>query len=151
MNDIVVDSSVAAKWLLPESDSAQANRLAAVTAQGSGELILLDIALAEITNAIWKRCHQKLITLDEARSLLGSLLSAPVRVELAPRLLHSALEIATKYDRAIYDALFVALAADLDLDGVTADEPLYRAVRRDFPKITLLRDWVTAHPALPVE
>ena len=42
-----------------------------------------------------------------------------------------------KYDRSIYDALFVALAADLKLPGVTTDEPLYRAVSADFPQVVL--------------
>ena len=56
-------------------------------------------------------------------------------------LLQPAFEIAVKYDRAIYDALFVALAQDLRLPGVTADEPLWRAVHADFPNIVLLRDW----------
>jgi hypothetical protein len=39
------------------------------------------------------------------------------------------------------DALFVALAQDLGLRGVTADEPLYNAVHADFPQIILLRNW----------
>ena len=52
-----------------------------------------------------------------------------------------ALEIAAKYGRAFYDALFVALCQDLGLPGITADEPLYHAVHADFPQIVLLRDW----------
>jgi len=56
-------------------------------------------------------------------------------------LLASALEIAIAYDRAVYDALFVALVRQLQLPGVTADEPLYRTVHGDFPQIVLLRDW----------
>jgi predicted nucleic acid-binding protein len=46
-----------------------------------------------------------------------------------------------KYDRAVYDALFVALSRDLGVRGVTADEPLYNSVHGDFPDIVLLRDW----------
>jgi len=68
-------------------------------------------------------------------------LRTPVHVESAVRLLKPALEIAAKYDRAVYDALFVALCQDLRFPGVTADEPLYNAIHADFPQIILLRNW----------
>ena len=41
----------------------------------------------------------------------------------------------------MYDALFVALAVELNLPGLTADEPLHGAVRGKYPGIVLLRDW----------
>lgn len=72
---------------------------------------------------------------------LADLIVAPVHIEPAPRLLTAALEIAIQYDRAIYDALFVALAVDLGVPGVTADEPLVNALGSDYPQILLLRNW----------
>jgi len=107
MNDIVVDSSVVARWILPEADSAQAQRLITGAATAGTRLIVLDLVLSEVANAIWKRQRQRLITVDEARTFLVALLRAPVHVEPAVHLLGTALEIAIKYDRAIYDALFV--------------------------------------------
>lgn len=104
-------------------------------------LLVLDLALTEAANAIWKRHHQRIIAVEEARQLLGRLLRIPVHVQPSTHLLGSALEIAAKYDRAIYDSLFVALAHELRLPGITADEPLWRAVHADFPNIVLLRDW----------
>jgi predicted nucleic acid-binding protein len=141
MSDLVVDSSVVAKWVLPEVDSAQAQRLISGVAGNGERLIVLDLAFSEVANAIWKQHHRKQITLSEARQFPGVLLTIPVHVEPARSLLGPALEIAAKYDRAVYDALFVALAQSLGLGGVTSDEPLQRAVYVDFPQITLLRDW----------
>jgi predicted nucleic acid-binding protein len=141
MSDTVVDSSVVAKWILPEPDSAHAQRLITEVALKGERLIVLDLAFAEVANAIWKRHHRGLVTLDEARQLLEDLLRSPVHVEPAVRLLKPALEIGARYDRAIYDALFVALSQDLGLPGVTADEPLWSAVHADFPQIILLRNW----------
>jgi len=141
MSDIVVDSSVVAKWLLPESDSAQAQRLITESAAAGDRLNVLDLAFPEVANAIWKRCRQKLLLPDEARQFVDALLRSPVHVEPAARLLPAAFEIASKYDRAVYDALCVALARDLGAKGVTADEPLFNAVKADFPEIVLLRDW----------
>jgi predicted nucleic acid-binding protein len=141
MSDTVVDSSVVAKWILPEPDSAQAQRLITEVALKGQRLIALDLAFTEVANAIWKRYHRGLATLDEARQFLEDLLHSPVRLEPAARMLKPALEIAARYDRAIYDALFIALSHDLGLPGVTADEPLFNAVHADSPQIILLRDW----------
>ena len=141
MSDTVVDSSVVAKWILPEPDSAQAERLIAEVALKGERLIVLDLAFVEVTNAIWKLHHRGLATLDEARQFLDKLLRIPVHVEPANRLLKLALEIAAQYHRAVYDALVVALCQDLGLQGVTADEPLYNAIHTDFPQIILLRHW----------
>jgi predicted nucleic acid-binding protein len=141
MSDTVVDSSVVAKWILPEADSAQAQRLITEVALNGDRLIVLDLAFTEVANAIWKRHHRGLATLAEARQLLDELLRSPVQIEAGQRLLTAALEIAARHDRAIYDALFVALSQDLGLSGVTADEPLFHAVHAEFPQVILLRDW----------
>jgi predicted nucleic acid-binding protein len=141
MPDIVVDSSVMAKWVLPEVDSSQAHALIIEAARTGDRLIVLDLAYAEITNAVWKQHYRGLATLDEARLLLDKLIACPVHVEPAHRLLRPALEIAAKSRRSVYDALFVALAQDLGVVGVTADEPLHTAVHADHPNIILLRNW----------
>lgn len=141
MSDIVVDSSVAAKWVLPESDSAQAQQLIVDAVAAGHRLIVLDLVFPEVANAIWKRHRQGLITLAETRAFLDALMLAPVVVEPAVQYLATAMDIAVKYDRAVYDALFVALANNLGIPGVTADEPLVNAIAGNFPQIKLLRNW----------
>lgn len=141
MSNLVVDSCVIAKWALPEPDSTLARQLITDVRMKGGLLFVLEIALAEAANAIWKRYHQHLIPTDEVNELLARLLQTPVHTQPSYPLLALALDIAVKYDRSVYDALFVALANDLQLTGVTADEPLWKAVNTDFPNIVLLRDW----------
>jgi predicted nucleic acid-binding protein len=141
MSDVVVDSSVVAKWILPEADSSRAVRLRTEVPAAGGRLIVLDLILPEVGNAIWKSHRQKSITLPEARKGLAALKSIPLHIEPAARLLDQAFEIAVKYYRAFYDALFVALVQDLRVKGVTADEPLYNTTHVDFPQIVLLRNW----------
>ena len=141
MSDTVVDSSVVAKWILPEADSTQAKRLITEVAMKGERLVVLDLAFVEVTNAIWKLHHRGLATLDEARLFLDKLLHIPVHVEPAHCHLKPGLEIAATYSRAVYDALFVAVCQELGVSGVTADVPLYNAVHADFRKIILLRNW----------
>jgi len=76
----------------------------------------------------------------EAKAL-AELNSFPIQMQPAARLLGRAFDIAVKFDRAVYDALFVALAQDLNIKAVTADEPLYQTTHADFPQIVLLRNW----------
>ena len=141
MSDVVVDSSVVAKWILPEPDSAHAQRLITEVAGKGERLIVLDLAFPEVASATWKRHRARHITLVEAEAFVAALCRMPVQVESAMRLLDTALKIAVLYDRAIYDALFVALSSNLQLTGVTADEPLYNVIRADYPQILLLRNW----------
>ena len=75
MSDVVVDSSVVAKWILPEADSAHALRLTTDVPAAGGRLFVLDLILPEVGNAIWKKQRQKLITLAEARKALAVLKS----------------------------------------------------------------------------
>ncbi|MEX2172172.1 MAG: type II toxin-antitoxin system VapC family toxin [Pirellulales bacterium] len=142
MSDLVVDSSVVAKWILPEADSDKAQQLILQTSDSGDRLIVLDLVFPEVANAIWKRQRQQLIQLHEARELLQALLGSPVAVEPAASLLAPAYEIAAKYDRAVYDASFVALAEQHGVPGITADEPLFNAIHADFPRIILLRDFI---------
>jgi predicted nucleic acid-binding protein len=141
MSDLVVDSSVVAKWVLPEPDSSVAQRLISEIAGIGNRLIVVDLVFPEVANAIWKQHRRHLISLDEARGFLAALRTIPVHIEAATRLLDPAFEIAVKYDRAVYDALFVALSRDLRLPGITADNSLVTGVQRDFPEIMHLRDW----------
>ena len=139
MSDWIVDSSVVAKWVLPEPDSPKAHALLSQTAVSNGELVIVDLAFPEVANAIWKR-HRKIITLTEAEAFLTALTQLPVRVEPAVQVLEKAFDIAVRYDRSVYDALFVALVRERGSRGVTADEPLVNALKPDFPDVVLLRD-----------
>lgn len=149
MSDIVVDSSVVVKWVVPEPDSWQAQRVVADAGAAGGRLIVLDLVYPEVVNAIWKQHRQKLATLPKAREFLDDLKRLPVHVEPAARLLDEAFDIAVKYDRAVYDALFVALVQDLggprrhgrrtavqhDPRGLSADRPatqLAMMAQRDY-------------------
>ena len=138
MSNIVADSCVLAKWILPEADSPLALRVLTQTLQQGGRVVILDLAIIEVANAIWKRHHQGIATRDQCRQFLTLLMNAPVQIEPAARLVQAAWEIAAQYDRSIYDSLFIALAKDLGIPGITADGPLQRVVYADFPEIILL-------------
>ena len=121
----VVDASVAVKWLLPEVHSNEAAFLL------SDEVTLSapDLLYAEIGNVLWKRVINGDIADDQAREALRRLIQVEISIAPADLLVADALEIACKYRRSVYDALYMALAIQQDSVLVTADKRLHNAMR----------------------
>ena len=66
---LVVDASVALKWVLYEPDSHVAEALVWI----EPELLIPDFWLGEATNVLWVQVRRKLLTPDEAREGLALL------------------------------------------------------------------------------
>jgi predicted nucleic acid-binding protein len=136
--DLVFDSSVMVKLVVPEVDSAKAAQIMQDVPAAGGQIIAVDIGLIEVAQALWKLFHRRKLTAAEVARRLAVVETSVVQFVPARPLLSAAVDLALRYDRAVYDMLFVALAIDRGLTGVTADEPLARAVQADYPQIVLL-------------
>ena len=126
MTPLVVDASVAVKWLLPEVHSPAARRILAV----GQNLLAPDLLWAELGNVLWKRCRSGELTREETRDLLRdfrrlSVITVPVRDLVA-----EAMEIAVQFDRSVYDSLYLALAVTRECRLVTADRAFYSSLKR---------------------
>jgi predicted nucleic acid-binding protein len=139
--DLVLDSCVVAKCVLPEADSAKADQLVRDAATAGQRVRAIDLALAEVANAIWKQVIQGNIAAADAGVRLQLLLALPVDFVDHRPLLPAALDVAIRYRLPVYDALFVAAVRQQACDRLSSDEPLVRAVQADVPSITLLRNW----------
>jgi predicted nucleic acid-binding protein len=125
----VLDASVAAKWFVRhrEQDVERAILLRDAHRAGRLELVIPEFGLLEILNAV--RYAPRAAEPDGARAV--DLLEAlNVRTErLAGRMLRKANGIAWAYGIAVYDAAYVALAEDLGLPLITADEVLLKKMQ----------------------
>ena len=112
---VVVDASVALKWVFdePESEAAVALR--------AEDLVAPALWLAEAANALWRRSCVGDITPDEASSLLFELHNAPVASLAMEPHLDRALKLATEIGHPVYDCIYLALAVHHDTHVVTAD------------------------------
>jgi predicted nucleic acid-binding protein len=122
---IVVDSSVALKWFVPEVLSDRAARLL----DGRHELLAPDLLIPECGNVLWKKIARGEISMEDARAILQAIVRAPIRIVPSGALAEGALEIASAFRRSLYDGLFVALAVAGDCELVTADTRLVTALR----------------------
>lgn len=139
MTPVVVDSSVAMKWFVPEVLSDRALRLL----DGNFELLAPDLLIPECGNVLWKKISRDQLGAEEGRAILHALGRAPIRIVGSPALIEAALEIAMVFRRSVYDALYVALAVARECVLVTADERLARALVAGplGPNVRSLGDW----------
>ena len=131
MKRIVLDASVAAKWLLPPPNEPlrdEALQLARDYKDGLYEVFVPDVFWAEIANFLWKAARLDRCTQVEARSALEVISDYAFQSVSSVSLLRGAFDIATSYDRAVYDCLYVALAQQIGAELITADEKLANAV-----------------------
>jgi len=118
MTDLVIDASVAIKWVTDEPGTKEALSLL------QHRLYAPDLLVAECANILWKKVRRKELTPDEAG--LAARLLQRADVELAPMraLLEPATKLAIALDHPAYDCTYLALAESMSCDLVTADQRL---------------------------
>lgn len=125
---LVVDASVALKWVLDEPDS----HLAQAIAEDEEELLVPDFWLNEACSVCWLQVRKRVWTPDEAREGLA-LLRAQVPPTPTGNLdLHdAALDLGLAVNHSTYDTLYVAFAVAMGARGVVvADGPFVRNMGR---------------------
>lgn len=126
---VVVDASVAVKWLIPEPDSAVAERLC----EGRS-LIAPELIEVECANILWKHVRRGEIPRIDAFTGIQDLRRSPLGLVRDSELLIEAQGLANDFDHPIYDCLYLALALRKGIPVVTADTRFARLPSR-FPMV----------------
>ncbi|MBN1556209.1 MAG: type II toxin-antitoxin system VapC family toxin [Phycisphaerae bacterium] len=126
MKKCIVDASVIAAAFFRETISPQARELLA----SRGKLHAPDLIYSEVANVIWKRHARDEIDEKEARALLSDILTLPLKITPSRQLVESALALATRTKRTVYDCLYLALAARNRSVMFTADKRLVNALAK---------------------
>jgi predicted nucleic acid-binding protein len=115
---LVVDASVVVKWYVPEAGSTEASELL----RDRSRKLAPDLLVAEFGNVLWKKVRRGELQIAEAAEIAGAFVSAcPLTLVPASPYLGPALEIATRWQRTVYDALYLAIALAEDCALITAD------------------------------
>jgi len=136
----IVDASVAVKWFIPEDYSDIALRILERFKNLEVVLYAPDSIKLEFANAIRKYYIRKIITRDLMNWILEEMKKIPINyVRIDWRLATEALKIAVENNITVYDAYYIALSQERNIQVVTADEKLYNAMAEKYD-IVLLKD-----------
>ena len=126
---VVVDASLAVKWVIPEPDRERALQLVADAARARRPVLSAPHFPGEVANAIYQRVRRTdpatHLGYPDAAAALTRFLAYPVALASPPDLTREAFSFAHTHGLVgIYDALYVVLARLLDAELWTADERL---------------------------
>jgi predicted nucleic acid-binding protein len=121
---VVIDASVALKWVLDEPGREAADALL------EEELIAPALWLLEAANALCRRARRGEISGEEAKARLTELHNAPVTTTGIEYDLVGAVDLANLLDHPVYDCLYLAMAIRENTFVVTADSRFHAVVDR---------------------
>ena len=138
MEEIILDSSVLIKLFSKDEDYATTAKLIAKFASESLSLVLLDVALYELINALK---YSKNATSELISAIVDAVIKMnPRMITFSPEVSHEAIQIMEKFSITIYDSLFIAAAQLENVHLLTAD---YKHHRQEIsPSIIHFRKWM---------
>ena len=114
---LVVDASVALKWLVAEEGSDAADRLLS----GGDELYAPRLMASEVANALWRKVRLGQLARGQAGVLMAAVSTAPVHWYADETVCADAVRLAVALDRPVYDCVYLAVANHINARMVTAD------------------------------
>lgn len=134
----VIDCSTALKWVLMEPDRDKAILLRDDFRNGINQLIAPDLFPVEVGNALLIAERRKLIAPGDGAIGFANVMQTPPLLHGAGPLLARAYAIAHRYQRTVYDCLYVALAESEQCKLVSADDKLVNGLQATFPFVVSL-------------
>lgn len=122
---VIIDASVALKWVLDEDESDAAERL-----QLEETLATPDFLIVECANVLRTKARRGQLSPADARGALAAIRAAPIQLFMASEYAVAAQVLALEIDQTVYDCLYLAVALAQRAILVTADRVFAEAVTR---------------------
>ncbi len=125
----VVDASVGVKLFVVEPLSTEAHALFAhLTANPPADFFVPDLFFVECTNIFWKYVRRMGLAASDAQNYVTQLTRLTLQATPTALIAGDGSALAITYNISAYDACYVALAQQLNVPLVTADEKLVRTL-----------------------
>ncbi|OFV96926.1 MAG: hypothetical protein A3H28_07810 [Acidobacteria bacterium RIFCSPLOWO2_02_FULL_61_28] len=133
-NAVVVDASLALKWVVEEPYSEEARALLGDWRSHRRRLLAPALFLYEVTNALAKRMQRRQLTIEQGKERLRFFLESGPLLQQIGAIHPRALELTERFGLpTAYDAHYLALAESHRCQCWTADERLWNTVQGEFP------------------
>jgi len=121
----VIDASFGIKFVIEEDHSIKVREyLWPVLYNPRSPVYVPDLFFSECANILWKLVHRGIITPDDAAQNCQALLKLMLPVRSGTELMARAIAIGISYNVSAYEASYLALAEQLHLPMLTADNRL---------------------------
>ena len=131
----VVDTSVAVKWVIPESGEHVEADTGHALALLDHELVAPDCIIGEFANALFKKVQRQEIEAAQAQAAL-SILPETISFFATANLVDAALHLALDIVHPVHDCIFLVAAIQQGVPLVTADRKFHdtcHATGRPYP------------------
>jgi predicted nucleic acid-binding protein len=125
LNLIVVDASVAVRWLVQLPGHGEARALFG----HQNRLLAPEFLPAEVGSALTKLVRAKALTRKEGLEAFDDFFRAPVRLSPVQQDSRQAMAMALRFGQSCYDCLYLALAEREGGTFATADGRFWKAMR----------------------
>ncbi len=137
----IVDASVGIKLFVVEESSAIADQLfQRLTTKPAANFYVPDLFFVECANILWKYTRRFNYPAEDARQNIRDLRALALHSVSTADLIEPALELALAFNLTTYDACYAALAQQLNLPLITADDTLHRKLKNSDISVTPLKD-----------
>lgn len=128
----VIDSSALIKYFTREIGWERVRELM------MDGVITIDLAIKEVANALWKKVIRGETNYDTALTIIKTLLEDTIPIIDQREYLMKALELAVKHRITIYDAIFIVLALEKNMELITSDKAQAAVAEKIGVKVTLV-------------